>query len=110
MDSFQIPVPKAEIGTIAGGIGKVTMQILNTGTAEATDVDWSITVKGGKYDRINVTTTGTISSLAAGGGSQIVQTDKFIFGLGSLTIRLTVDRATASKSGEILLFLVRNIT
>jgi hypothetical protein len=111
MDSFfQIPSPKVQIGTVTGGIGKIAVQILNTGTAEATNVDWSIIVKGGKYDGINVTTTGTISSLAAGGGSQTIQTDKFIFGLGFLTIRLTVDRTTVSKTGEILLFVVKNIT
>ena len=111
MDRFlQIPALNVQIGTVASGIGKVTMQILNTGTEEATDVDWRITVNGGIFNRINVTTTGTISSIAAGGGSQIVKTDKFIFGFGPITIQLTADRATALKTGEILLFLVKNIT
>jgi hypothetical protein len=108
-DSFyQVSAPNVQIGTVAGGIGKVTMEILNSGTGEATDVDWSITVTGGILNKINVVTTGTEASIAAG-GSTTVQTDKFIFGLGKLTIQLTAGAATASKTGKILLFLVTKI-
>ena len=108
-DSFyNVESPNVQIGTVAGGIGKVTMDVLNTGTGAAADIDWSISVSGGILGRINVTTTGNIASLAAG-GSQTVQTDKFIFGLGTITIQLTAGQAVASKTGKVLLFLVRNI-
>jgi len=108
-DSFyNVEAPNIQIGTVAGGIGKVTMDVVNSGTGEATDVDWSISVKGGLLGRINVTTTGTIASLGAG-ITQTVQTDKFIFGLGALTIQLTAGSATASKTGKVLLIFVRNI-
>ena len=105
---FHIPTPNVQIGTVAGGIGKVTMEVKNIGDADATSVSWSISVKGGILNRINVTTTGIISSLAAS-GTQTVQTDKFIFGIGALTIQLTAGSATASKTGKVLLILVRNI-
>jgi hypothetical protein len=105
---YTVESPNVQIGTVAGGIGKVTMEVKNIGTGAATDVGWSISVKGGLLGRINVTTTGVISTLAAG-GAQTVQTDKFIFGFGSLTIQLTAGSATASKTGKVLLFLVRNI-
>jgi hypothetical protein len=108
-DSFyNVEAPNIQIGTVAGGIGKVTMDIVNSGTAEATDVDWSISVKGGLLGRINVTTTSNLASLGAG-ITQTVQTDKFIFGLGALTIQLTAGSATASKTGRVLLIFVRNI-
>jgi hypothetical protein len=84
------------------------MDVLNTGTGAAADIDWSISVSGGILGRINVTTTGNIASLAAG-GSQTVQTDKFIFGLGAITIQLTAGQAVASKTGKVLFILVRNI-
>lgn len=108
-DSFyNVASPNVQIGTVAGGVGKVTMEVLNTGTGAATDIDWSISVKGGILGRINVTTTGTIASLAAG-ASQVVQTNKFIFGLGSITIQLTAGQAVASKTGKVTLFFVRKI-
>jgi len=106
--SFHVPTPNVQIGTVAGGIGKVTMEVKNIGDADATNVAWSISVKGGILNRINVTTTGVITTLAAN-GTETVQTDTFIFGLGKLTIQLAAGSATASKTGKVLLFLVRNI-
>jgi hypothetical protein len=104
--SFHVPTPNVQIGTIAGGMGKVTMEVKNIGDADATNVAWSISVKGGLLNRINVTTTGVIDTLAAN-GTQTVQTDAFILGLGKLTIQLAADPMTASKSGKVFLFFVK---
>ena len=106
--SFHIPTPDIQIGTVAGGVGKVTMEVKNVGDADATNVPWSIHVTGGILNRIDVTSSGNISTLAAS-GTTTVQTDKFIFGIGKLTISLTAGSASASKTGKILLILVRNI-
>lgn len=104
--SFSIPTPIIEIGAIEGGVGKVTMEVKNVGDADATNVTWSITVTGGLLKRIDVTTTGNISTLAIG-GSETVQTDKFIFGLGKLTIQLNAGLASASKDGKVFLIFVK---
>jgi hypothetical protein len=108
-DSFyNVASPNVQIGTIGGGIGKVTMEVKNIGTGAASDVDWSISVTGGMLGKINVVSTGNIPTLAAG-GTQTVKTDKFIFGLGSISIQLTAGAATATKAGKVLFVLVRNI-
>ncbi|MCJ7698166.1 MAG: hypothetical protein MUO73_07545 [Thermoplasmata archaeon] len=105
---YTVESPNVQIGTVAGGIGKVTMEVKNIGTGPATNVSWSISVKGGILNRINVTTTEIILSLPAS-GTETVQTDKFIFGLGALTIQLAAGSATASKTGKVFLIFVRNI-
>jgi hypothetical protein len=106
--SFHIPTPDVQIGIVAGGVGKVTMEVKNVGDADATNVPWSISVQGGILKLIDVTTTGNISTLAAS-GTQTVQTDKFIFGFGAITIQLTAGSTSASKTGKVLLILVRNV-
>jgi len=105
---YQVAAPNIQIGTVAGGVGKVTMDVLNTGDGAATNVTWSIIVKGGILKKIDVTTTGTIPNLAAS-GTETVKTDKFIFGLGKITIGLTAGQATASKTGKVFLFFVTGV-
>jgi hypothetical protein len=100
--------PHIEIGTVAGGIGKVTMEIKNTGDGDASNVAWSIGVTGGILNKINVQSAGVLPTLAAG-ASTTVQTNKTIFGLGKLSISLSADQATATKTGKILLIFVRGI-
>ncbi|MFW6122556.1 MAG: PKD domain-containing protein, partial [Petrotogales bacterium] len=48
--------PQLEIGTINGGLFKVSAGIKNNGEVDATDVNWSITLKGGAF--IGKETTG----------------------------------------------------
>ncbi|MBN1280418.1 MAG: hypothetical protein JXA00_02085 [Candidatus Thermoplasmatota archaeon] len=103
---YQVAAPNVQIGTVGGGIGKITMEVLNTGTGEATDVAWSISVKGGLLGRINVTSTGVIPTLAAS-GAEVVQTDAFILGLGSLAIELSAGPATMTKTGKVFLFFTK---
>ena len=105
---FHVAQPNIQIGTIAGGLGKVTMEVKNIGDADATNVDWTITVTGGILKRINVTSTGTIATVAAG-ATETVKTDKFIFGLGAISISLRAGSSSASKTGKVLLFFVTSI-
>jgi hypothetical protein len=103
---YHIQTPNVQIGTVAGGIGKVTMEVKNIGDGDATNVSWSISVKGGILKKIDVTTTGIILSIPAS-GTATVQTDKFIFGLGAITIQLAADPVIATKTGKQILFFTK---
>lgn len=94
-----IIAPAIEVA-VAGGILKVGETITNTGTTELTDVSWSLTVKGGLIGRINVQSSGTIDSIAAGANA-IVNTDKMVFGFGTVTITATADDETLTASAFV---------
>lgn len=107
--------PVIEIGEITGGIGKVSAVIKNVGEADATDVDWNISVSGGLIGRINIDTGATIASLAIG-EETTVTTEGFILGLGSLDIDVVASCAKAvpntvekTANGKVLLFLILGI-
>ena len=97
--------PILDILSISGGIG-VSAIIANNGTADATDVEWTITVTGGILGLINKTANGTISTLAVG-AEEIVKSGLF-FGLGTISVTVTAictgssDEETAE--GKILIF------
>ena len=107
--------PAIEIGEITGGIGKVSAVISNVGEADATDVDWSISVTGGLLGRIDIETNGTITSLAIG-EEVTVSTEGFILGLGTIDIVVTASCAEAiptsvekTATGKVLIFFVLGI-
>jgi len=87
---FDEPIsdPKLEITDVTGGFGKVNVEIENVGEVNASDVDWSISVNGGLLGLINVSTDGSIVTFTVG-DTETVQTEKFIFGLG--TVNITID-------------------
>lgn len=102
--SFGTPSPQPEltIQSIYGGFGSVSATILNNGTLPADSVDWSITVHGGIFKRINVTTLGTIPTLG-NGNETTVKTDKFLFGLGTIAIEVNARYADpVTTSGFII--------
>jgi hypothetical protein len=92
--------PALEI-TIAGGIG-VSATIKNIGTADLTDVDWTIGLDGGLI-LIGKTKTGTIPSLAAG---ESVTVKDFVLGLGKTTITATAADAVKTAQGTVLVIFV----
>lgn len=107
--------PILEIGEITGGIGKVSAVIKNVGEADATDVDWNISVTGGLIGRINIDTGDTIASLPVG-EEETVTTEGFIFGLGRLDIDVVASCAEAvptsvekTATGKVLIFFVLGI-
>jgi hypothetical protein len=82
------------------------MVVTNVGDGEATNVPWGITVTGGILGRINVSTTGTIATLAPG-ASTTVTTSGFILGLGAISVVGTADTASVTKTGTQLLFFTK---
>ena len=95
-----------EIERIAGGFG-VNVVLKNDGDAEATSVDWSISLDGGLII-LGKNKTGTIPSLAPGASETV---SSIVFGFGKPTIAVSVECAEGSSdektsSGLVILFFV----
>lgn len=97
--------PNIEITEIIGGFG-VSAVIENTGTGDATNVQWSLDLEGGLI-LVGGHNNGTISTLTAG-TSETVKIP-FVFGLGGVTIAATADGATKTAAGTVLLFLITGV-
>jgi len=100
--------PALEIGTITGGLFKVSVPIENTGSAAATNVQWTIDLVGGAF--IGGSSSGTESSIAAA-GSVTVQSG-LIIGLGPTTVTVTAtcdegSSDTREQDGFVLLFFIK---
>ena len=97
--------------TIKGGLLGVSAEIQNIGDKDAADINWNISVKGGLFNRIDVLSDGTISTLDAD-DEKTKKTSKPIFGFGAVHIKVTANASyggTAEKTedGRILFFLVQ---
>jgi hypothetical protein len=102
--------PELDIGEISGGFG-ITSSVKNTGTGDATDVEWSITLDGGLII-LGKETTGSIATIAAAGEEEIKS--GLIFGIGKPTITVFAEcaegkTAEANATGFVLLFFVLNV-
>jgi hypothetical protein len=99
--------PILEIQTLKGGLFKIKTSIKNTGTLPANNVQWSIILTGGAF--IGKNTSGTITSIAAGGESSI--SSKFIFGFGKTVVTVTAMVPESSdaveQNGTIFLFFIK---
>jgi hypothetical protein len=100
-DKAEAPVAIIEIQSIAGGFG-VSAVVKNTGYAEGTNIDWSITLEGGAF--VGKETTGTIASLPPGETATIAS--NLILGIGATEITVTAGSATRRASGTVFLFFV----
>jgi len=103
--SAEIEVPIVEIKDISGGIG-VNVDIENTGTADATDVQWSIDLEGGLI-LLGKHAEGTIPTLAI--GSSVTVKIPFVLGLGGSIVKVTADSASQQKDCMVLLFFVTGL-
>ena len=103
--ALSVSKPIIEITSISGGLG-VSAVIENTGTADATDVAWSIDITGGLVI-LGGHTEGVISSLGA--GESVTVKSGFPLGFGSVDITVSADGATESKTGKLLLFFITGL-
>jgi hypothetical protein len=88
--------PQIEIGTISGGL-KITAEIKNTGMVNATDVNWTIVLKG--LVLIGKEKIGTIPTIVPNVTSNVAT--GLVFGLG--TISITVTAADVEKTATAFL-------
>ena len=98
-DIYYAPLPVAivNVGTISGGMG-VSATVTNTGTEDASAIDWTISLSGPVF--VGKETTGTIASLPAGGEATI--STGLVFGIGPTTVTVTAGGATKTASGLVL--------
>jgi len=90
--------PEVSVKTISGGFG-VSAEIENVGTADATNVQWSIDLEGGLVI-VGSHADGTISTLAPG-ASQTVKIG-LVLGFGGVTITASASGSTKTASGTVL--------
>ena len=100
--------PLINVKSVSGGFG-VSAEIANDGTADASNVEWTMTIdapliilpSGGQ-------TSGTISSLAIGDSETV--SSGLILGFGQATITVTADGASSQASGFVLGPLVLGVS
>ncbi len=80
------------IGNIKGPWG-ISADVQNIGGDDASNVTWSITVTGGLFKRINISTTVTIPLLAAGASTPMKS--GIFFGFGNINIEITAKAQNA---------------
>ena len=106
-----IAAPELEIRQINGGISKVSAKIKNNGDAPASQVNWSISIKGGILGLIDVTVSGKVSSLNINEEVIIDTDDASIVGFGLVDITVTAETTGApvgsdTVKGFVLLYIV----
>ena len=109
-ETLAVKLPELDIISIEGGLG-VTATIKNTGDVTATNVTWTLIVKGGLLGFIDKTIWDTIPSLAVGNESGPLKTGIF-FGLGKIVIEATVtcdegSYATKTANGTQIIIFTR---
>ena len=108
-DSFNmhIGLPALDIGSLKGGLFKVKSIIKNKGEAEATDIQWTITLDGGLI-LLGKESSGEIGYLDPGEEAEI--NSKIIFGLGKTVVRATADipehTDTRDQRATVVLFFI----
>jgi hypothetical protein len=102
---YIIDVPILTIGTISGGLFKVSAVIRNTGSADATSIQWSITLNGG-FVFLGKKTTGKTILIPAGG--EVVVSSNLLLGIGKIMVTVTAEISESSdtKEQEAFIFLL----
>jgi len=105
---MHIGMPALDIDPVTGGLLNVDTAIKNTGDAEATDVQWRITLNGGLI-LLGGESSGEISYIPPGGEETI--NSKLIFGFGKTLVSVIVEipegSDTRQQNGNIFLFFIK---
>ena len=104
LDAAGIVAPIITIDSITGGLG-TTAVVKNIGSADANNIDWSISFDGGTF--FGGDNSGTINTLAIGQTVQIKS--KFLIGFGNTEITITVGGTTATKSAKVILCFITGL-
>ncbi|MBU0497895.1 MAG: hypothetical protein KKG04_08095, partial [Candidatus Thermoplasmatota archaeon] len=83
--TIMIGVAEIVIGSTTGGLGKFTIDLSNTGVADAYNLRWSVTCRGGLAKMISQQKSGTEDILSSG-DSLTFNPIMGLFGLGRLSI------------------------
>jgi len=110
-EPFNITIfaPKLDAGLITSGLYKVNAVIKNIGGAEATNIDWSITLEGGII-LLGGETTGTTPSIPDGG--EVIVSSSLILGFGKTRVTVTMEEPygssdTREQGAMVLLFFIK---
>lgn len=103
-------LPCFEIGEVSGGLFHVNAEVLNTGTADAVGVNWSISVEGTGLVLLGKQSTGRLPGITIGSLRTI--SSGLILGLGDVTITVTagipgVGTATKDVPAKLFLFYIK---
>ncbi len=95
-DNAGVPGPLLSVESISGGFG-VTATVTNTGSEEASNIDWTISFDGGVF--VGKEKTGTTTVPVSG---EATVKSGFIFGIGKTTVTVNAGGATGAASGFVL--------
>ena len=84
--------PQLRIADVVGGKGMIKASVENYGDLPVSHIPWSISIHGGIFGRINISSTDSFASLDAG-ETVTIQPSTPIFGLGKIAIRVQVKYA-----------------
>jgi hypothetical protein len=84
--------PQLRISDVVGGRGVVQAAIANDGEVPVSNIPWSISVHGGLFGWINISSVDSFAFLGVG-DTLTVQPDQTIFGLGKISIQVKVKYA-----------------
>ncbi|DAC72753.1 MAG TPA: hypothetical protein DSN98_03785, partial [Thermoplasmata archaeon] len=83
--------PSLRITGVNGGKG-IQASIVNEGEIPVSNIPWSISVSGGLFGFINISSEGSFASLAIG-NTTAIQPEKTIFGFGKISLQVHVKYA-----------------
>lgn len=97
-----------EIRNISGSLFKVSAVIRNNGSADATSVNWNITLDGG-FILLGKKTTGRLITIPV--GKEVTVSSNLILGIGATMVTVTAKVPKSSDIKEqkafILLFFIK---
>ncbi len=99
--------PQVRIGGMSGGLS-VSAVIQSVGTENATDIDWSIHVKGGMFGFINKTVSDTIPTLPV--GEEVTVSTGIILGFGKVAVTVKAGNVERNATGYVFGILVLGVS